>query len=222
VSLNLIVYDSTNMKTGPVDVSIYRAQCTCPSWCPLWGHGCYAENRGKAGPFGHASRGRASNADVAAVFSALPAGSKVRLNVSGDYLDDAGEPDMSYIEATNLLSGRGIMVLSYTHAWQALDPKWFADDVRPNASCDTLLGIGQALNAGWPAVIVDPHQDDRLYPQGMDLYGLKAVTCLFETPRKTQCIECGLCARGKRRSVVVFPVHGARKKAATAALEALA
>jgi hypothetical protein len=217
-AINLIVWDSRNAKTGPVEIALYRPQCSCPSWCPLFGHGCYAENRGKAGPFGHASRGRARPADLVRAFEALPPGSRVRLNVSGDYLLEGGAIDHGYIEATNVLAGKGHMVLSYTHAWQVLDPEWFHPDVRPNASCDTVMGLGSAINAGWTAVIVDPHED---YPQGSKFDGHTFVTCLYETPRKTQCIECGLCARPKRPSVVVFPVHGARKKAAAAALEAL-
>lgn len=182
------------------------------------GHGCYAENRGKAGPFGHASRGRARPADLVAAFAALEPGSTIRLNVSGDYLIN-GAVDHAYIEATNVLAGKGHKVISYTHAWEVLDPEWFHPDVRPNASCDSVMGLGSAIMAGWSAVIVDPHE---MYQQGTEvLPGLKAVTCLYETPRKTQCVECLLCARPKRSSVVVFPVHGARKKAATAALEAL-
>lgn len=217
-AINLIVWDSHNAKTGPVEMAIYRPQLSCPRWCPLWGHGCYAENRGRAGPFGHASRGTARPADLVRAFEALKPGSKIRLNVSGDYLLEQ-QPDMGYIEATNVLGGKGHKVISYTHAWQVLDPEWFHLDVRPNASCDTVAGLAQAIDAGWTAVIVDPHE---AYPQGSELLpGHKAVTCLFETPRKTQCIECLLCARPKRPSVVVFPVHGARRKAAAAALEAL-
>lgn len=217
--MNLIAYNSRNEKTGPVDIAIYRPQSTCPIDCPLMGMGCYAENRGKAGPFGHASRGTARNPDLVRAFRALPDGSKVRLNVSGDYLED-GEVDHEYIEATNELAGRGHLVLSYTHAWQVLDPAWFHDDVRPNASCDTVADVARAIAAGWTAVIVDPHED---YPQGTELVsGHKAVTCPYETPRKTQCIDCGLCARTKRPSVVVFPVHGARKRAASEALDGLA
>lgn len=217
-AINLIVWDSHNAKTGPVEMAIYRPQCSCPAWCPLMGHGCYAENRGKAGPFGHGSRGRATPADLVAAFTALEPGSKIRLNVSGDYLIN-GAVDHPYIEATNVLAGKGHAVISYTHAWEVLDPEWFHPEVRPNASCDTVAGLGQAINDGWTATIVDPHE---AYPQGSELLpGHKAVTCLFETPRKTQCVECLLCARPKRPSVVVFPVHGARKKAATAALEAL-
>jgi hypothetical protein len=173
--------------------------------------GCYAENMGKIGPFGHAERGTILDEDyqpLVDIITRLPPNSMVRLNVSGDYLLDDGAPDMAYIEATNWLAGKHD-VLSYTHAWRALDPTWFEGGTRPNASCDTLLDVVAAKDMGWQTVIVDP---------GLGIGGLDGyVTCLYDT-RGLQCIDCGLCASGRRKSTVVFPVHGTRKKAATAAL----
>lgn len=127
----------------------------------------------------------------------------VRFNVSGDYLDDNGEPDLAYIEATN--HAKGLNVLSYTHAWRQLDVMMFYPSTTPNASCDTLLDVVEARDAGWPVTIVDP---------GFDLSAKAGfVECLYNTTG-SQCVECKLCARQGRRSVVVFPVHGVRKRAA--------
>jgi len=215
----LLVRNSRNTKTGPVALATYRTQVSCPGDCPLMGAGCYAENRGPGGgpsPFGHAGRGTIMDDDysplVAAIASLGPA-RMIRLNVAGDYLLEDGTPDHAYIEATNHAHRQS--VLSYTHAWRRLDPAMFHSKTRPNASCDSVEGVREAIEAGWAAVIVDP--GDR-YPQGQELVGgHKAVVCPYETSKR-QCVDCGLCARGQRPSVVVFGAHGARKKKAVEAL----
>ena len=212
----LLVRNSQNAKTGPVALATYRTQVSCPGDCPLMGSGCYAENNGVGGsqsPFGHAGRGTILDDDysplIDAIASLRPA-RMVRFNVAGDYLLEDGTPDLGYIEATNHAHRQS--VLSYTHAWRRLDPKMFHPNTRPNASCDSVEGIREAVEAGWAAVIVDPGD---LYPQGAELApGHKAVTCPYETSKR-QCVDCGLCARGKRPSVVVFSAHGARRKVAS-------
>lgn len=216
----LAVLGSQNAKTGNVALSTFRTQESCPPWCPLWGRGCYAENRGAHGrpePFGIAARGTILDDDYTPLIDTLASlrpNSVVRFNVSGDYLRDDKSPDMGYIEATNHAHGHD--VLSYTHAWQVLEPKWFEDDTRPNASCDSLLDVVHARDLGWATVIVDPGNE---YPQGTKMAGTTFVTCPYETPRKRQCVDCRLCARGERPSTVVFPVHGPRKRLASEALK---
>lgn len=210
---------SQNRKTGPVAIATYRIQASCPGDCPLMGSGCYAENRtpgGGASPFGIAARGTIMDDDYSPLIEAiasLGSARMIRFNVSGDYLLEDGTPDLGYIEATN--HARRQQVLSYTHAWRRLDPKMFHPNTRPNASCDSVEGVREAVEAGWAAVIVDPGE---MYPQGKELIdGHKAVVCPYETSGR-QCVDCGLCARTKRPSVVVFGTHGARRKAATSAI----
>lgn len=215
----LVVLGSQNAKTGNVALSTFRTQEACPPWCPLWGRGCYAENHGTHGrptPFEISMRGFIGDyTPLIEALGSLRPSSIVRFNVSGDYLQEDKSPDMGYIEATNHAHGHD--VLSYTHAWQVMDPDWFEDDTRPNASCDNLEDVERALDLGWSTVIVDPGNE---YPQGMRdaRIGTTFVTCPYETPSKRQCIDCRLCARGKRSSTVVFPVHGTRKRAAAEAL----
>jgi hypothetical protein len=216
-----IILNSKNTKTGPVRLATYRTQGSCPTDCSLYGAGCYAENRG--------ANGRPSLFQVAVMkddivgtdygrlrdaLRALGPGSIIRLNVSGDYLLEDETPDMAYIEATN--DARRLLVLSYTHAWRRLDPAWFHDETRPNASCDSVEDVRDALAAGWKAVIVDP---DGRYPQGSKIEGATCVTCPYEV-NKRQCVDCQLCTRFKRPSIVVFPVHGSRRRIAARALGA--
>lgn len=206
---------TANRKTGPVALSTYRNQGSCPTTCSLYGAGCYAENRtigGGSSPFMVGEKGAPDMTALLAEIRKLRRGEIVRLNVSGDYLLPDGTPDQAYIDATNTIPPY-VEVLSYTHAWRTLRPEWFKDHTRPNASCDSIADVAEALSMGWKAVVVDP---DGSLP-GMVVGGEKLVSCPFETHER-QCLDCRLCARGKRSSVVVFQVHGTGKKKARAAL----
>lgn len=207
---------TSNAKTGPVALSTYRTQGSCPTTCSLYGAGCYAENRtagGGASPFMIGGRGAPDLEQLREQIRLLRRGQMVRLNVSGDYLLPDGTPDHEYIEATNTIPPY-VTVISYSHAWRRLDPSWFRDHVRPNASCDTLLDVVEARAAGWATVIVDA---DGSIP-GTVIGDSRAVSCPYETQGR-QCIDCGLCSRTKRPSTVVFQVHGIRKKAAAKAIQ---
>jgi hypothetical protein len=201
-----------NRKTGAVDLAVSRAQDTCPTTCPFRGSGCYGETGPAGGLFRLIEKARnvatgTDYGDLLRAFANVPDCGMVRLNVVGDYLI-GDEPDHDYIRATNTLSGRGIRVLSYTHAWRIMDPSWFADDTRPQASCETVADVAEALAAGWSAVIVQP--DDTLGAER------GYVVCPAVTDELT-CRDCGLCAK-QRKSTVIFPVHGARKRAAAEAI----
>jgi hypothetical protein len=210
----LLVRDSRNEKTGRVWLAIYRTHDTCPVSCPLYGAGCYGENRGTGGRpnlFATAERGTIVDQDYTALVAMLaraPDGAYVRANVVGDYLLDDGTPDRAYIDALNTAEGR-LHVLSYTHAWRQLDPAWFTDSTRPAAT-------RTALVAGWAPVIVTG--DDAAYPIG-ETVGRKRVIVCPNVTHAVQCITCGLCAR-QERAVIAFPAHGTRKRAAAVAVAA--
>jgi len=205
-----------NRKTGPVDLAVSRAQDSCPETCPFMGSGCYGESGPGGGLFRLINKARnvARGTDYTALvdaFASVPDGGMVRLNVVGDYLSADGSADHDYIRATNTLSGRGVRVLSYTHAWRDMDPAWFADDTRPQASCESVADVARAVAAGWSAVIVQP--DDTLGAER------GFVVCPAVTDGIT-CRDCGLCAK-QRKSTVIFPVHGARKRAAAEAISSI-
>lgn len=200
---------TTNRKTGKVRMVTYRPQLTCPTDCPFLGMGCYAESGPGGSLFKKTAHGDATKDELIAAFTSIKKG-MVRLNVAGDYLLEDGTPDMEYIEATNHASH--LDVLSYTHAWRRMDPRMFHPRTLPNASCESVREVAEARSAGWPVVLTAA--DDTLAAAA----DLKVVTCLFDT-HETQCVDCGLCARQRRRSVVRFIVHGSRKNVAKRQLE---
>lgn len=216
--MTLIALRSDNKKTGPVALAVSRTQESCPTTCALYGAGCYAENYGVGGSatiFQRAEKGGEPDyVELRLRIRKLRKGEVVRLNVSGDYLKDDGTPDLEYIEITNTIP-RWVDVLSYTHAWRLMEPGWFFDHARPNASCDTPADAAEAIAAGWKAVVVDP---DGGIP-GTRIAGALAVSCPAET-KGIQCIDCRLCARQNRPSVVVFQIHGTKKRKAREAVMA--
>lgn len=217
-------HPSQNAKTGPVAVSTFRTIASCPPDCVLYAitpdgspsGPCYAANgRPGAQPFAHAARGLTELDILRQALAGTRPGDVIRFNVSGDYLRADGEPDREYIDATNA-TPTGRTVLSYTHAWKRMRPEWFADHVRPNASCDTVADLRQALAAGWSAVMVQ--STGRELTLAGTVEGRKAVQCPNETTGR-QCISCKLCAQTQRPSVVVFTAHGTQKRKASTALE---
>jgi len=217
------VFRTRNSKTGRVDLSVYRSHGTCSPTCPLWNNGCYAENYPNL--FMIADRYGFEGDDYTPLIEAIDKvrsmsgkNAVVRFNVSGDYLDDHNQPDKAYIEATN--HARGLNVLSYTHAWRVLDPQWFYTTTRPNASCDTLRDVVIARDAGWSTTIVDPY--DGIDPWGEAMAAREGFLNCLHTEVGLQCVDCKLCARTSRKSTVVFPVHGTKKRAAKEVLLAQA
>lgn len=209
MSVMHLVRRSMNSKTGKVALAISRLQQTCPTTCPLMGSGCYGENNGYGGSaslFGRVLQyGKAGIDELVAELARLKDGDTIRVNVVGDYLLD-GQPDMDYIEALNTIKDT-VKVLAYTHAWRVLDASWFADHVRPQASCETDEDVAQAQAAGWSTV--------RVVPQAYDVS--KGEVICPNTTKGIQCIDCGLCAK-QRKSTVLFPVHGVQKRKAEASI----
>ena len=204
-----LVRRSQNKKTGKVALAISRLQETCPTTCPLMGSGCYGENNGYGGSaslFGRVLRyGKAGIDELKAELARLKDGDTIRVNVVGDYLID-GKPDHDYIDALNTIRDT-IKVLSYTHAWRILQASWFDEHVRPQASCETDEDVTLAKSLGWSTV--------RVVPQAYE--ASKGEVICPNTTKGIQCVDCQLCAK-QRKSTVLFPVHGVQKRKATEAI----
>lgn len=200
-----------NRKTGAVRIVTYRPRLTCPDDCPFMGMGCYAESGPGGSLFKKTAHGDATKEELIAAIESIRTGT-ARFNVAGDYLLEDGTPDLEYIEATN--HAYRLDVLSYTHAWRRLDPRMFHPRTLPNASCESVAEVAEARAAGWPVVLTAA--DDSLATAD----GAKVVTCVYDT-HGTQCVDCGLCARQQRKSVVRFVVHGSRKNVAKRQLEVI-
>lgn len=201
------VLKSSNAKTGPL-ATTYRTQKSCPTTCALYSNGCYATGRIFAIP---AKFGKQDNAAVYALIENLKPGQGLRLNVSGDFLNEDGSPDTDYIDACNaVVAARpDVEVIAYTHAWRTLSPSMFSFGV--NASCDSDEDIAEARAMGWGTVTVGREH-------GEEIAGTRVVRCPAET-RDVSCADCMLCAKiPSLNTTVTFTPHGAGKAKAAAAV----
>jgi hypothetical protein len=221
---------SGNGKTGPIPVTS-RDQWSCPTTCPLFGNGCYGENRG-ASPktlFEHAA-----SAESVHTVESLAAGMRqsgrpgkgmrrqlplVRDREVGDVRAADGSIDRTWMTmVADAARTVGRTVFGYTHVPEVTSAD-VPDGYVMNASCETPAGVRDAWDRGLPAVLVG---DAQTFADAMP--EARIVPCPAESAGVT-CSECGLCAKPARMTsprtapVIVFAPHGrqARKVRTTIA-----
>ena len=231
----MVARDCGNAKIGRDTIATSRAQASCPPTCPLMGSGCYGENVASAGgrtlfqnvgrTNGKTLRGIVARA-IARAARGIAAPRAMRFNVVGDFLrptaDGRHVPDGEYIAETNdaaeAMRPLGTVAWSYTHAWKGygLVPSMFRYVVR--ASVQSLGEAAEAMALGWsPAIVVEYADSPEV---GQIVNGERVVVCPVVAGRVASCAECRLC--GRTRSIVAFPVHGGRSRAARAAVARVA
>lgn len=219
-----VVARSHNHKLGPIPATS-RGQSTCPRDCPMYGQGCYAENRnGRPSPFDMVEKSLAGTPKRRLTMGDLvrrqwrkvpPA---IRFNVSGDYLTPLGTPDHAYIAETNdLATSQPWVAWGYTHAWRRMVPSLFRYIVR--ASTETPEDIAAAVAAGWRTVVVDLPADDPETLIDTVVAGQRVIQCPVTNGKAASCADCRLCGRDLP-IVIAFPVHGSRRGKAAAAIRA--
>ena len=215
---------SGNAKTGDIPVT-YRAMTTCEPTCPFLPTGeiggCYGTGR----IFGMAAK-YAALVSVDSLRAKLakraPSARFMRDRVVGDIVTDDGAIDHGYI-ATMAAIAREVDLIpfGYTHAWR----RFTGDDVARvrstgyvmNASCESRDDVREAVALGMPTVIASDIVEEGETFTRPDGVTLRIVTCPAQTRDDVTCASCGLCARGDRRAIVRFNIHGtARKRAARA------
>ena len=202
--LGIATPKSNNRKTGPM-AAIYRpVGVTCPSSCPLLNNGCYAQ-RGPAAI--HQKRSEEKTFTFEELIEKMPCNVNIiRLNVTGDFLDENGNPDVAYINALRDAAKKNpnIIFYGYTHAWDIL-AKHFADmpdNVHVLASVNNKEDAEKAKAMGWHYARVTSEYDR----QDNEVY------CPVDKAKKEKrkpnitCKECGLCFQQNKRDIVFFKV----------------
>ena len=82
-----------------------------------------------------------------------------------------------------------------------------------NLSADNLAMADELASTGAPVVVVLPSDQVTALktPQGRHV-----AICPATISDEVTCASCGLCAEAGRKSIIGFPAHGNRKKAASA------
>jgi hypothetical protein len=211
----IAVETSANSKLGPVSAT-YTSQASCPTSCPWYRNGCYAES----GLVGYQTRRlnrsavrgalRIAQAEARAI-DTLTGDRLLRLHVVGDARTAAaaralGAAARRYAARGNL-PRRGRKVWTYTHSWRAVPRASWGEAVSVLASVETVRDARDAMAKGYAAaVVVAAFERAAAYP----IDGVTVLPCPNQT-RGVTCRACGLCRDDERlRSaglVIAFQAH---------------
>ena len=212
---------TANSKTGPIPVTVTSSD-SCPTACPLKGAGCYAELGMVGMHWRKVDKGQHTGTFAAMVdeISRLPKGQLWRHNVAGDLSHKAEIIDPSDLQALTRANARAkARGFTYTHhdtnraenreAIAAANANGFTVNLSANnlQHADELA----ALNIG-PVVTILPEGLPRSFKTPA---GRHVITCPATYNDAVQCINCEICQKVDRRSIIGFPVHGARKAKAS-------
>lgn len=209
------VRTSSNAKTGPIPVTTTERK-SCPDACPLKNNGCYAD-LGMVGM--HWRRVESTGIDWDVMISnikALPNGQLWRHNVAGDLPMLEGTQNIDADMVNQLIkANEGKNGFTYTHhalsnaTNRAIVSKANSSGFTINLSANSLDHADQlrALGIG-PVVTIVPIGHPKL---SYTPNGHVVVVCPAVTSDTMDCATCKLCAKVDRKTIIAFPVHGARK-----------
>lgn len=221
-----VIEDSQNRKLGRVSAT-YMSQSTCPTSCPFFEKGCYA-NGGRMGI--HTRRLNDSPiTDIIQIAQMEADGIRklsgyrpLRLSVVGDH--KTNESASLVADAALEYTGKhGQPVYTYTHAWREVKrSSWGVINVL--ASCENVQDVRQAIDDGYAAaMVVTEFEKDTAYKIADDLTG---IPCPEMTGKAETCEQCGLCMKADKlragRKVILFAAHGNRTKMVQNSLRVLA
>jgi hypothetical protein len=215
----VFVASSMNRKLGAIPVS-YSERGTCPPSCMFYEAGCYAEN-GKDGAHwrGVSTRGLEWNDFIERV-RALPVATLWRHNEAGDL---AGAGDVIDSEMLEELAAANVGRRGFTFTHKPVIPTHrfattlaHAENVYAlelaqahgfvvNLSADSLEEADDKADLDVGPVVVTVPVGEQLPARTPG--GRKLVACPAQTHAMT-CADCQLCAKGDRKSIVVFRAHG--------------
>ena len=209
-----VTLKSSNVKTGPIPVSVTGAD-SCPPSCPFSGGGCYA----KGGPLAiHWRKVTAGDRGVdwdqfCDTVAGFEPGQLWRHNAAGD-LPGAGESIDPVALGELVKANIGKRGFTYTHKTNDAENFYWiraANDwgFTVNLSANDLHDADMLAehNAG-PVVVVLPSTQTK---NTTTPAGRAVVICPATQRDDVSCATCQLCAR-QRDVIVGFPAHGTRKR----------
>ena len=217
---------SSNAKIGPISC-VTVTNKTCPDACPLKRNGCYADyshvgalwrKMSEALPGDSVPHGRASvkvhSFEAMLDWITNTATRLWRYGIAGDLPGEGDKIDAAALSRI-VEANKGRMGFAYTHkpttdkanrnAIEAAN----RDGLAVNVSTNSVDHADKVKASGIKAPVVTIVPADTLNnfktPAGHQVVICPAVT------QKLTCLECKLCARPNRKSIVAFPAHGAGK-----------
>jgi len=209
---------SRNAKTGPIPVTTTEKK-SCPGTCPFKNNGCYADGGPLAIVWKQVETMGKNITALCEDIAALPDGQLWRLNQAGDLPGNG--TSINHIDLQKIVSANhNKKGFTYTHYSPSKHNRKYIKLANKNGFTINLSGnnLGHAdklksLNVG-PVVVVLPFDQvtNLKTPEGN-----KVTVCpaAIDATNKINCKNCGLCAIADRETIIGFPAHGMRKRAAS-------
>lgn len=230
----LWVAQTTDRKTGPITVgyigeSREQSFSTCRG-CPLlkpehggtWKSGPMCNHQYSTPGLAHTSLIRAHRSGKDRT---LATALKRRLSMARYVRILLGDParlkERQLREVKDAADAEGLGVLSYTHFWREASRTSTKGRLLRElcmASCHTLEEADEAIELGWSATVIVPHDDDDGAPRTTPA-GNRAIMCpataTKSAPQPVTCNACGKCdPRQSRGEVILFKDTGPNVPAA--------
>ena len=212
---------SKNTKTGPIPVSTTSAT-TCPDSCPLKASGCYAASSFLGMHWRQVTAGKRGTSwqTFCDAIANLPIGQLWRHNQAGDLPGDNETIDRHALGKL-VKANRGRKGFTYTHKPMTetnQEPVRSANElgftINLSANNPTHADTLADLDIGPVVTLLPEHGPRRSYTPA----GRPIETCPATYRDDISCATCKLCQKQNRKCIVGFPVHGAQKTAAAAAM----
>ena len=215
---------SSNKKTGPMPVGT-SSRKTCPTSCAFYKNGCYADSmplRGRWDEVTNEKRGYNIDEYAARIAAFVRPGSLWRHAQAGDLPGDGDKIDFvdlkKIVDANKSRKGRGF---TFTHK-PVLGEQWKANadaiayanknGFTINLSANNLTHADDlmALNIAPVVAVVASDAPEKMQTPA----GHVVVVCPAQTHDGKRCIDCGLCAKVNRKTIIGFRAHGTYTKKA--------
>lgn len=203
---------SGNSKTGPIPVTV-SSKNTCPSRCPLKkenGGGCYAST-GRVNL--HWSKLNNSGLTFEMLLNhikTIHAGRLWRMNVAGDLCHYKDKIDSKRLESLTE-ANKGRKGFTYTHHDPTIKSNAKAiakankGGFTVNLSADSLAEADKLADLNIAPVVTVLNSDQK--ENTVTPKGRKVIVCPNYT-HNAQCMDCQLCQKADRSTIVGFPAHG--------------
>ncbi|TPN42408.1 hypothetical protein [Mesorhizobium sp. B1-1-6] len=221
---------SRNVKTGPMPVMTSSRE-TCPDSCPLKQGGCYAMTGPLKLHWDQVTSGaRGSDLDEALKpIRKLNRGAIWRYGQAGDLPGERDNIDREGILKIAKAS-KGKRAIIFTHKPPSLENlaiirEAAAEGLNINMSADSIDKADELADLELPVAVVLHSEYGRKKDESLSDYRRRVKRLANYTPKgrkiavcpatytDVSCTQCGVCADGDRKGVIVgFPAHGTKKK----------
>ena len=220
--------DSKNGKTGALALTTTTGAESCPNSCMHKKAGtCYAMTGPQSWHWAKVTQGKYKNnltnswSDLFEAIEQLKAGSKWRLNVSGDLMPggidenglDIADPEYiaGLVKANNASKANG-----YTYSHYSIKNKSNLNSFKYankngftiNTSNETYEAADESFEQGLPTTLTRPSTEKI---PARSPAGYKLMICPAQLNKNINCEKCRACEIANRKEIIVFLAHSARK-----------